>query len=269
MFRFFRAIWYKIAGWFGMKTEGLYEDSAVQAATYDKAIDTSRERFNTVRNAVAELMRLEQTRINEIKELQAREDKLSKVKTGAQAAMQRRIDQLRAEGKSKEEITSDPEFIKHQGAYKDATSTLTEVESRIAEKEADLKERRTQVGIYETELQQMQRAVKKLQEEKQETLADTAIAKQSEAISSVLAGIAHDTSDQDLQSVRAARDRAKARSTLTGRLVGADANVAEAQYLDLAGKSEADKELDSLLDWGEEEKAAPEPMADAKLPENL
>lgn len=265
MFRWLRAIWYSIAGWFGMKTEGLYESSAVQAATYDKAIDTSRERFNTVRNAVAELMRIEQTRITEIKELHLREDKLGKLKAGAQAALQRRVDQLKGT-KTKEEIQQDPEFIKHSGAYKDASSTLGEVEARIAEKEADLEERRKQIAVYETELQNMQKAVKKLQEEKQETLADTAIAKQSEAISSVLAGITNDTADQDLASVRQARDRAKARSTLTGRLVGADANVAEQQYLELASKSTADKELDGLLDWGEE-KAAPAPLADAKLPE--
>jgi myosin heavy subunit len=267
MFRWMRAIWYKIAGWFGMKTEGLYEDAAVQAATYDKAIDTSRERFNTVKNAVAELMRLEQTRINEIKELQAREDKLAKIKSGAQVAMQRRINQLREEGKDKDQIQADPEFIKHSAAFKDASSTLTEVEGRIAEKESDLAERRKQVGIYETELQNMQRGVKKLQEEKAETIADTTIAKQSDAIQSVLAGIAQDTADQDLASVRSARDRVKARATLTGRLVGADANVAESQYLDLAGQSSADKELDSLLDWGDEEKTG-EGMTDAKLPEN-
>ena len=267
MFRWIRAIMYKIAGWFGGKTDKLYEDASVQAATYDAAIDTSRQRFETVRNAVAELMRIEQTRVVEIKDLSSREEKLGKVMTGAQAAMQRRLNQLKNEGKNKEDILRDPEFIKHEGAYKDAKSTLSEIQSRVSEKEADLKERRTQIGIYEKELQNMQRAVKKLSEEKSETLADTAIAKQSEAIQGVLAGITGDTTDQDLDKVRGARDRAKSRATLTGRLVGADAAHAESEYLELANQTAVDKDLDTILDWGDEESPAAEPLKDAQLPE--
>jgi hypothetical protein len=69
-----------------------------------------------------------------------------------------------------------------------------------------------------------------------------------------------------LEKVRGARDRAKSRATLTGRLVGADASHAENEYLQLASQTEVDKDLDSILDWGDEESTA-EPLKDAQLPE--
>lgn len=270
MFRWMRALWYKFTGIFGFKTERLYEDAAVQAAVYDRSIAKDQDRFRTVKNAVAELMRLEQTRINEIKELHTRETKLNQIVAGAQAAMQRRVNELQTT-LTKEQILVDPEFIKHKAAYADNRSTLAEVEKRISEKEEDLKGRQQQIATFEVELRSMQSKVKSKIEAKAETIAETAIAKQSEEIDAVLSGIQSDTADEDLVAVNAARDRAKARSKLVGKLAGNDAAVVEQQYLELANATTADKELDGLLNWGaaapKKEEAAPEAMQNAKLPE--
>lgn len=263
MGRYFRALWYFITGRFSAAAEALQSNKYVMSATYDRSIAKGEDRFNTVKNAVAELMSIEQTRVQEIKELSERAEKQGKIKNGAQVAMQRRINELRAAGKTKEEIQVDPEFIKHSAAFKDASSTFEEIDARINEKEADLTTRRQQIAKFKAELQEMQRGQQKLKEEKHEAMADVAVAQQMEAVNSVLAGISEDTTDKDLQAAREARKRAKAKAEITADLAGNDARVAESEYLTMAAGSEADKELDSLLDWGEEDNK----RDDAQVPE--
>jgi phage shock protein A len=263
MMRYFRALWYACTGRFSAAAEALQSNKYVMSATYDKSIDKSRDRFQTVKDAVAQLMGIEQTRIQEIKELQSREDKLERVKKGAHAAMQRAINSLKDAGKDKTGIQADPEFQKHHAAYTDASSSVAEVSARIDEKEADLADRRKQIAQYKIQLTQMQKDVKELAEEKHEALADVAVAQQADAINSVLAGIANDTTDKDLQAAREARKKAKASAQISTELAGTDAVVAENEYLELAGSAAADSELDSLLNWGDEDAA--DTKADAKL----
>jgi len=265
MFRYFKALWYMVTGRFAAAGEALQANKHVMSATYDASIKKGADRFNTVKNAVAELMAIEQTRLQEIKDLTAKAEKKQKVQAGAKVAMQRRINQLRKEGKSKEECQMDAEFIKHSGAFKDASSTLEEVETRIDEKEADLKERQAQVSKFKGELQGMQRAQQELREEKSEAVADVAVAQQMEAVNSVLAGISEDSTDKDLQAAREARKKAKAKASITAELTGNDAAIAENEYLADAAGSEADAELDGLLDWGDDDKDSS--LSDAKLTE--
>lgn len=265
MIRYMRALWYIFTGRWSAAAEALQSNKYVMEATYDRSIAKSGERFQTVKDAVAKLMSIENTRIIEVKDLTAKAEKLEKIKAGAQSAMQKRIDSLRTSGKSKEEIQQDPEFIKHSGNYKDANSSLEQTHQQIADKEADLKERQAQIAKYKLELQAMQKNHEKLRQEKTEAVADVAIAQEAQQIADVLNGIADDTTDRDLASVREARKNAQAKAKITAELSGNDAHLAESEYLQLASNSVADKELDSLLNWGEEEPAAK--MEDAKLAE--
>lgn len=263
MFKLIRAFFSMIAGFFSSKEEALQANKHVMTATYDRAIDKKRERFSTVKNAVAELIRLEEMGKIKLKELGDKCEKLEKVKAGALAAMQRTISNLK--GMTKEQIQQNPDFIKHNAAYNDASSTLAEVESQIADKEAEIAERAKMVSQYKAELQQMQRDADKLVSEKAEAIADVAIAQESEAINAVLAGIESDTTDQDLAKARAARHRAKAKASITAQLAGNDARAAEDEYVALANTTRVDAQLDNLLNWGETED--PTTLADAKLPE--
>lgn len=271
MFRYLRALWYICTGRFSAAAESLQSNKYVMEATYDRSIAKSGERFQTVKDAVAKLMSIEATRMVEVKDLTAKAEKLEKIKVGAQTAMQKQIDVLRRQnpGLSKEELQqkaqSDPEFIKHSGNYKDAASSLDQTHQQIADKEADLKERQAQIAKYKLELQGMQKNHEKLRQEKTEAVADVAIAQQAQQIADVLSGIAEDTTDKDLAAVREARKNAQAKAKITAELSGNDAHIAESEYLQLASNKEADKELDNLLNWGEEETTAK--MEDAKLTE--
>jgi phage shock protein A len=113
----------------------------------------------------------------------------------------------------------------------------------------------------------MQRAVQKLREEKQETIADVEAAKQSDQINSVLAGIAHDTTDQDLIAVRQARQRAKARATISAELVGNDAKMAEDEYIQYAANTENADAFAKLVGLDEDKPTEEPTLNPAKLPE--
>ncbi len=226
MFRYIKALWYFCTGRFSAAAEALQSNKYVMSATYDASIEKGAARFNTVKDAVAELMGIEQTRIQEIKTLQEKEDMLNKVKTGALQAMKRTQKELLNSGKSKDEIVADGDFLRHQSAYKDASSSLEEVSARCDEKEDDLEERRAQINTFKTELQGMQRAQRDLKEEKHEALAETAVAQQMMEVNDVLSGIAEDSADKDLAAARAARKRAVAKSKISAELTGNDAKHA-------------------------------------------
>lgn len=266
MWRYLRALGYMVTGRFTEAWKTLQENKYVMQATYDRAIQQSNERFKTVQSAVSELIMIEQTRVQELKEINAQSEKLTNVKLGAQKAMQRSIDSLKSQGKSKEEILSNPEFIRHKAAFDDASSTLIEINSRYADKDADLNERRVQLSRYKAELQQMQRTAKSLEDEKQTAVADVAIAQQQEAINATLIGLAKSTVDADLTAAREAHKRTVARAKVSSELAGNDARAAEDEYLQFAEQAKTTGELDSLLNWGDEGTA--KDLAPAKLPES-
>lgn len=264
MFRYLKAVWYLFTGRLERARASLSENANVMAATYDAAIKKTQANFETTKEAITELVKIEQDLVVQIKSLGDRMNRLSNVRNGAQVAMQKRVDVLRTEGKSKEEILRDSEFIKHKAAFDDSSSTLTEITSQYDEKNAALEERKRQIATYKSQLQKMQRASDNLRTEKQEALADVAIAKQSEAIDAQLAGLTNNSFDEDLKEAREARQRAKARAKITAELAGNDAKLAEEEYLDYANKQASTSELDGLLDWGDEQT---NDLSPAKLPE--
>jgi DNA-directed RNA polymerase specialized sigma24 family protein len=266
MFRYIRAFFSMIAGWFGSKSSSLEENKHVMAATYDNAIAQGRNRFETVKNAVAELIGVEQELTIKVKNIGAKIETKNKIKTGAQTAMQQRLDTLRKKSMSKEEILADVEFIKHKTAYDDASAELVKLKTEFDDKDETLRKRKQQIATYKAELQTMQRQNDSLKDEKQEAIADVAIAQQSEALNAVLAGIPQNTTDQDLDRAREARKRVVNRSNVTAELVGNDAKKADNEYLAMANQSQSTAELDKLLDWGDEPKKE-ETLNPAKLPE--
>lgn len=264
IWRYLRALGYMLTGRFTAAADALQSNPHVMAATYDTAIEKSQERFHRVRDGVAAQVAIEKKRIEEIKTRHAEADKCQNLKAGAQIALQRVVDALRGEGKTKEEIQQHPDYIKYSASFKSAVTELEAKNSRITELEADLVERRKQIAVYKGQLQDMQRDLEKLKEEKHEALADVAIADQQKAINDVLAGVAEDTVDKDLVAVREARNRANAEAQVSAEIAGNDSRLAENELLELAATNAADKELDSVLNWGED--ASPK-LEDAKLSE--
>lgn len=267
LWRWFRAVLSTVSGWVGAKTDKIYENKHAMGQVYDNAIDKGKARVKTVTDAVAELMGVEKTLVADCTKLGDQMNQLTKIKNGAQTAMQRRLDALKAQGKDKEQILADGEFIRHKKAFEDASTDLADAKKRFDEKDADRQAKRRAIDTYKAELQSMERANQKLKDEKQSAVADVAIAQQADAINNALRGISDDTADAELEKARKARDRVVNRAEIGTELAGNRASAAGSEYLDLANAAAANTELDGLLNWGDEKKADEAPLAPAKLPD--
>ena len=270
MRKLFRTFYYFFTGKFSSIADVWRSNKHVMSATYDKSIEKSNERLATVKDAVAKLIVIETTRTEEIKNLKATVANCEKIKNGAKIAMQKRLDALKAEGISGEELKSktqsDPEFIRHSKIYKDSEASFKDLNDKITEKEDDLAARKKQIAEYKAELLLMQKSQERLKEEKVEAIADVAIAQQAQQIADVLSGIAEDETDQDLLAVREATKVARAKAKIASELSGSTVRNSDNEYLELANSNAVDKELDSLLDWGESPETESK-MENAKLPE--
>jgi chromosome segregation ATPase len=264
-------MWHWFTGIFSGAAENLQANPNVMKATYDAAIAKQGARFEIVQKAVAEQTVLREKRVVEIKNLNDKHEKLTKIMAGAAAMAKKLTEQLKAQGKSPEEIKTNADFMKHMAAYQDAASSLADCEKQIAEKESDMQERSKQIASFKIELQNMQRNAQKLQEEKVDAVAETQIAQQQESLKRTLAGITKDTTDDDLAAARAARDRAKASAKVISELTGNDANVAESEYLKYASDTTHADAFAALVGLDEGKPAvaeAPKPELEAaKLPE--
>ena len=264
MWKYLRALGYLFTGRLAKARAALMENEYVMAATYDASIKKGDQRLLTTRESVADLIRIEQELLGKVKGLGAKMQRLEAIKKGAQTAMQNRINALK-DTKTKEQILQDADFIKHKSAFEDADRDYKAAVKEYDEKNADLTKRQGQIATYKAKMATMQRGQEALKAEKSEAIADVQIAKQSEAIDAQLAGLTTDAEDEDLKSAREARERAKARATITAELAGVDHKSQENEYLNLATAAGTAAELDGLLDFGDGAKT--EKSEPAKLPE--
>lgn len=276
MFRWLRALASLVRGWFGSKADNLHDNPLVMAQSFDNAISSKTATFDQVKTAVGMLVGLKAQKVAKVKSLGERIDTLSRVKAGAGAKLKARatllVEKCKADGiTDKDTVTArlntDPEYLKHQGAYNDSSSSLAEAQGEFEREEKDLIEYDKRIATHKTQLQTMQRNIKKLQEEKHDAIADTQLAKEMDAVSTALGGITTSGEDKDLEAARKARQRAVGRAAISSELSGTDAAAADAEYAAYATAVESNKELDDLLDLDSMLGGAKEKLEPSKLAE--
>jgi phage shock protein A len=172
----------------------------------------------------------------------------------------------KSQGKTKEEIFSDPEVQKHQNAHAKAETEYEDLQKQIGAKEAEISGHQKNIATYKIELTNIQRSIKDLEGEAATNKAKMAIAKEVEGINDVLAGIATDEGDKDLEAVRDAVARREAGAQISAELAGTDTRREDAEYENFASTSQASADFMDFLDL-DEDKEAEKPLGPAKLPE--
>lgn len=267
MGRLLRAIFYFVTGRFSLAAKTLHSNRYVMEATYDRSIQKMKENYETVKNSVAQLMSLLSKRKQEIIDLEEAKADLEKKMIGAKEKLQSRINQLRTQGLDKTQIESDSEFQKHSSFYLNASSNVTEISKKIADKNADFQSRQSEVEKLKQTLREMDSRHKDLMEEKVEAIADVTIAKQQKEISDMINSISIDDSENDLASVREARNNIVNQSKISQELATSITSSGN-EYLEAGNKSQEMSKLDSLLDWGtEKENSENASLESAKIPE--
>lgn len=257
--RFFKAIGYMLTGKIDESTKGLNEDPHVVRARFDDLIEKKRKSILQVRNAVAGLIRNVERKRAELKSTNEEIEKKERLMSGAKA-MATKI----ANGMSREEAQQNPEFIKCMKAYQDFKSSLDLLTQRKESLEQDVTQTENESKGYEIQLQSLHRELQEFIDEKERSVADVAIARETRAANEALAGVANDGTADDLRRLRESVSQAKAEAQVTSRLAGTDMARQEAEFLDMAGSMEAESDFLNDIFSSEAEKAATqEPVADA------
>ena len=103
----------------------------------------------------------------------------------------------------------------------------------------------------------MHREMQELLDERERSVADVAMARETRAANEAVAGIANDGTADGLQRLRETVSQAKAEAKVTSRLAGTDVALQESEFLEMAGSMEAESEfMDDI--FGEPEVSAPE-----------
>ncbi len=256
--RFFRAIGYMLTGKIDAGTKGLNEDPHVVRARFDDLIQTKRESILQVRNAVAGLIRNVERKRAELKNTHEEIAKKERLMSGAKA-MAAKL----AEGKSREAAQQDAEFVKCMKAYQDFKSSLELLEQRREGLEQDVAQNEQDSKGYEIQLQGLHRELQELVDERERSVADVAMARETRAATEAMAGIASDGTADDLRRLRETVAQAKAEAQVTSRLAGTDTARQEAEFLEMAGGLEAESEfMDDI--FGAEAEEAPQQEAPAQ-----
>jgi len=267
MFNWLRKLFAAFTGIFIKKSEKLNENENVVRATFDRAQEKSKNRIITIKNAVGKLIANREDKLQQIKDLEAQSADLEKAMRGAQGMAKKRKDELTKQGMSKDEIQRDAEYIKCATGYQDAASTHKEKQERIALLEQDIDNSQSLIADHQSQLQSLQADLQKLHEEQNEHIADLESSKAVEEANAILAGIASDTTDNDLADIRKARRNAAGRAKATQELAGTDSKRATDAFLEFAKNEEAASEFDSLMDWDEDTTEDTKGREPSQLPE--
>lgn len=262
--RFFRAIGYMLTGRIDAGAKGMNEDPHVVRARFDELISKKRDSILQVRNAVAGLIRNVERKRLELKAAHEEIAKKERLMNGAKA-MAAKL----AKGRSREEAQQDMEFVKCMKAYQDFKSSLELLIQRKESLEADVVETDKESKGYEVQLQALHRELGNLTDERERSVADVAMARETRAANEVMAGIANDGTADDLRRLRESVAQAKAESQVTARLAGTDTARQEAEFLETAGAIEADSEFLNDVFGPETDKAAAEKAPADKAKQSL
>jgi phage shock protein A len=265
--RWLKALGYLLTGQIDASRRTLDTNPHVVRAKYDEIIQEKTARIHQYKQAVAQIIAQEQRKVASLKQLGEEIARLEKLKAGALAKAKQATAQLKAQGKSAEEIKADEDYKKCLAAFNDFSSTLAEKQARVNEIESDVEGYRKTIGDHKVQLQGLLRELEKIKAESSEAVADMITAKQEKDIADTLTGIAQDGTAEELQKMRELRNEVKAEVQISRELAGTDTKRQEEDFLAYAMESQAASEFDALLGLADEAAPAAPETQESALPE--
>ncbi len=259
IYRWIRGIAHWITGTVDEASRGLETDPSVINSTFDEIIVEKKRRIQQFKEAYARLIKINEDKIEKIKELQKEVEEKTKFMTGAKNKAALLVKQMQEHGKTEEEIKQDPEYLKCLNAYQDFKNIVDSKEIQIDDYENEVESGEADRGKLEADLQGLKREIESLQQEKHETVADVIISKQKEEIADILSGVGTDKTSDELSRLRENRKASKAKAKVSQSLAGIDAHSDEREYEKYASVGVADTDFDDLF-GKDSTKESPSPL---------
>lgn len=263
--KIWRAFKYMIKGWVNRRSESLNENTAVYEATFDQSIEKEDDRYNNLVRIIGKQVTGINTMVAEVKTLTAEIEAAEKAKVGAKKMGESITAKLKAAGKTKEQIMSDPEFVKCMTAHGIVSKQIADKQSRITALEADIASEQKDKTINVSELTGIEGRKRQLEQEKNQGIVSIERAKDKEEQAKMRAGITKDTSNEDLAIARKARLNAESRAQVAAEASGASLDSQMAEFMNYAETNQSSNEFTSLM--GLDDAPAAEHVESAKLPD--
>jgi predicted nucleic acid-binding Zn-ribbon protein len=251
MVKLFRKWLAAIRGFFLGKSAALNDNVHVIKATFEDAKNKLITRIRNINDALGKLIATKESKLEEIEELEKQCAELELALQGAERLGNKRGQELKSQGKTKEEILQDPEYIRCRAGYQDAESTLNERRKRIKDLEDTVDTNSATLATYQSELQTLKGELERLSSEEAEHIADVESTKALMEANEMLAGISENTVDKDLSEIRKRRKELRGQAKATQQLAGTDSKRATESFIEFAKQEQAASKFDSLMEWDE------------------
>jgi chromosome segregation ATPase len=245
--RLFKAIIYTFTFQFNKLAELWGSSPGAIAASYDSIKSKHQASIQQVKTAVASIMALQEKKKKRLEVLAGDVERHRQLIAGAQAKAKKVVALLQAAGATQEVIKTNADYVKCSAAFKDFSSTLVAKEQEAQTLTEEIEEAEAQLADYKAQLDSMVRDLKKIDQEKHETIADVEISRQQQEANDLIAGISRNNSAEERLRLQEMRNRLKAEAKISRELAGVNADRAEQEFLDYAITSEASSEFDRLM----------------------
>ena len=245
--RFFRAIWYKLAGSAHESADRMMESPEAIKGAYEDVISDKKQNIQRYKQAIGQLIALVEQKKSEVQTLTDEVDRLEELKEGAIAKAQQTAAELQAESMTPEQVKQHPEYTRCVNAYQDFNSNLTEKTERIVTLENEIVGAQEDIESHKLQITTLHRDLDQIKSEQSEAVADLITAREQEEIADMLSGISTDGTSEELTRMREIREKAKARSKVAQELAGTDSKSDEEEFLTAARSSATNDEFDALI----------------------
>ena len=190
--------------------------------------DWTRE-YQEMRDAVAELIRIREMRLVEIKKLNSQSDELEQKMNGAITLYKKTPDE------------------RYKQAYGQIAAENEKVELRIKELMQEVDTQNSNIDRYKSRLMEFDKQIKELGQEEAETVADIVSSKKVKELNDRLSGLSNDTDGKNLEAIRSARHKAKAVAQLSNELSGIENSSLESELKAAGAGTKFDDVFDAAV----------------------
>ncbi len=250
-----RAIFRYFRFWNWRKARGIMQAADDQftgsvdgiGAAFDMHRDTMVQRFQGLRDAIAEVEAVLEEKRARLEGLNEEETELLKKREGALTL----AEQAKA-------ANDQAEYDKHAAAFERFHVRIEEIEATQERLGAEIGEASGTMDRYMIQLQEMQAEIEKLPREKAEAIADFVSAKQIIELNDRLQGLETSIDRGPISAVLDANRKLTAKARITEKLAGADVRVQDKAYERAGRVSTARSKMDEMLAARAAEKEKPE-----------
>ncbi len=216
-------------------------------AAFEMHRDTLVERFNGLRDAIAQVEAVLEDKRSRLEKLNEEEDELLRKREGALNLAEQA-----------QEAGDDDGYAKHAQAFERFQSRIDEIEAMQQRLEGEVAETSGTMDRYMLQLQEMQSEIESLPTQKAEAIADFVSAKQIVELNDRLQGLETSIDRGPISAVLESNRKLTAKARISEKRTGADVKVQDKAYAAAGRESTAKSKLDDMLAARRAERAARE-----------